>query len=532
MNRRKFLGTSINACASSILLGSMASNTFARSKLLQAIAASPCDDRVLVLVQLNGGNDGLNTIVPLNEYDALNDARSNILIPESDVIATTRYSDTGFHPNTSGLHELFENNRFSIVQGCSYENPDFSHFRATDIWMSASDASEFLDTGWLGRTFDEMYPDFPEGFPSDEHPDPVAIQMGSITSLTLQGSDGNFGLAVTSISREYALLNSFGDPAPENRAGCELDYIRQVAMDTESYNQRILEAADNQSENLADSYGDDRLSDQLKKVARLIKGGLNTKVYVVSLSGFDTHASQTEDDTTTGTHADLIQMVNDAIYGFQDDLELMDINNKVTGLVFSEFGRRVHSNASSGTDHGTAMPVMLFGTELIGDMYGSNPQLTDPDSGDVVDNVPMQYDYRSVYYSVLKDWFCLSESQLSSVFGGDSYEHIQLFNSDVVTSNPEDVEKRGNDLKSIYPHPMGSYANISFYTTGGVVRLDLYGASGNYHQVIMNKTVPKGAHEVKLERGNMKSGLYIVKMQCNGYSETKKLVVQGDYSGY
>lgn len=529
MDRRKFLGSSIKACASSVILGNFGSKALAHSNLLQAIAQAECEDRVLVLVQLNGGNDGLNTVIPLDQYDLLSQARSNVLIPENQVLPLSRYNATGFHPSGSGFHELFESNKFSIVQGCSYENPDFSHFRATDIWLTGSDSNEFLNTGWMGRDLEEVYPEFPDGFPSDQHPDPVAIQMGSVTSLALQGSSANFGVAITNISDEYASLNSYSGAAPENRAGCELDYIRRVASDTERYNIRIREAANNQSSNMSSKYADNRLARQFQNVARLIKGGLQTKVYIVSHSGYDTHALQTEDNSTTeGTHASLIQTLSDAVNAFQDDLELMEINERVTGMIFSEFGRRVASNGSNGTDHGTAMPVMLFGTELIGDMYGTNPDLLDPDSGSYVSNIPMQRDYRSVYYSVLKDWFCMSEAELSSIFSGEEYEYVELFKPGLVTGHPADrfKEERKNSIKALYPQPMDSYTNVSFTTSGGTVRLDLYEASGVFVKTLMDKNINPGPHEFKIERGNLKSGMYLLKMQCNDFTESKKLILK------
>lgn len=527
MDRRQFIGNSIKACAATAFAGGVSQKAFANSQLLQAIAGS-CTDNILVLVQLSGGNDGLNTIIPLDQYSLLSSARSNILIPENKVLGTTKYNGTGFHPSTTGMWELFESNKFSIVQGCSYNNPDLSHFRATDILMSGSDSNEFLKTGWLGRNLDQIHPDFPEGYPSEVNTDPVAVQMGSTTALALEGELSSFGLAVTSISRDYALLSGFGDPAPDSRAGCELEYIRKVAVDTDSYNARILEAAANQPKNLSTKYGSGSLSSQLKNVARLIKGGLQTRVYVVSLFGFDHHANQTDSgDTTTGSHASLLKIVSEAVCAFQDDLELMEVNKRVTGLIFSEFGRRVTSNGSNGTDHGTAMPLMLFGSELIGDMYGTNPNLA-ASNGGVVSNVPMQRDYRDVYYSILKDWFCLSEAQLSNVFGGKHYEYIELFKPGSITGNSDDKHERErtNKLSSIYPQPMDTRTTIRFNTSGGLVLVEVFDLLGIKVATVLNTKVSPGVHEVGFEKNNLKSGTYYVKMTTDNFIETKKLVVK------
>ena len=527
MDRRKFLGTSIKACAATAFTSGVMQSSFASSAIMQAISAS-CTDSILILVQLNGGNDGLNTIIPLDQYSLLSAARSNVLVPENSVLQTTQYAQTGFHPSFTDMHQLFEANKFSIVQGCSYDNPDLSHFRATDIWMSGSNADEFLRTGWAGRNLDQLYADWPNDYPNAEHPDPLAIQMGSSTALALEGGQASFGLATTSISRDYALLSGFGDAVPETYAGCELDFIRTIAVNTDAYNARILEAANNQKTNLSSKYGSGNLSSQLKNVARLIKGGMKTRVYMVSLMGFDTHANQVDNSTTTGSHASLLTQVNEAIRGFQDDIELMGVNKRVTGMIFSEFGRRVKSNGSKGTDHGTAMPVMLFGTELVGDMYGTNPDLLKPGTtSTTVDNVPMQYDYRSVYYSLLKDWFCLSSSQLDGVFGGKQYQYISLFKEGSITANEEDVQKEltSDKLYDIYPNVVDQSAIIPFNSAGGEVQLNLYDIEGHLLRTMIEKNLPSGPNRFTFERQGLRSGTYIIEMITDTTRQTKKMIL-------
>lgn len=530
MDRRKFINNSIKACASTLLVDGLVQKSFANSYLLQAIAGS-CTENVLVLVQLAGGNDGLNTIIPLDQYSALTSARSNVLIPEAKVLATRKYASTGFHPSMQGMWDLFDAKKLSIVQGCSYNKPDFSHFRATDIWMSGSDSNEFLPTGWIGRELEQLYPGYPEGFPSPANPDPLALQIGSTTSLTISGSVTSLGIAVSSISTDYALLGGFGDPAPSTRAGHELAFLRGVAVDTDSYNAQIVKAGKAQATNLSTPstlptgyLANDSLSEDLKKVARLIKGGLKTRVYIVTLPGFDTHASQTETDTTKGAHATLLNRVSKAITGFQDDLEKMGVNKRVTGMVFSEFGRRIKSNGSNGTDHGSGMPVILFGSELKGEMVGTNPII--PANATVNDNVAMQYDYRSVYYSLIKDWFCLSKTQLDAVFGGKSYPYISLFKDGSITTNLEDqqVEQRTNKLKDVFPNPMETAGLVTFNCTGGVVKMELLDMEGYSLQTLMEKEVAPGAHQLPIERNGLPSGIYFVRMKHGNFQETKKLI--------
>lgn len=527
MDRRKFIGNSIKACVVSAVSGGMITNALAKSSFLQAISGS-CTDKILVLIQMNGGNDGLNTVIPLDQYSLLSSVRSNILIPENKVLTTSKYNATGFHPSATGLHQLFEESKLSVVQGCSYNNPDLSHFRATDIWMTGSDSNEYLKTGWIGRNLDELYPGWPDEYPNDEHPDPLAIQMGSTTALGLEGASASFGIATTNITSDYALLSGFGDPSPSGYAGCYLDYIRTVAVNTDKYNARIVEAANNQKTNMSSLYGSGSVSNQLKNVARLIKGGLQTRVYVVSLSGFDTHAMQIEGDTTSGVHASLLKEISEGVRGFQDDIEKMGVNDRVTGMVFSEFGRRVNSNGSNGTDHGEAMPVMLFGSELKGDMYGTNPNLSNGKGG-VVDNVPLQYDYRCVYYSLLKDWFALSNNQLSNVFGGKEYEYIELFKPesicDVISGANTQVDQTTDRLLDVYPTAIDESGIIPFYSSGGDVQLNLYDISGHKISTIMESSVTAGSHRVTIERNNLKSGMYLIEMKTNNNRFTKKMIV-------
>lgn len=524
MNRRKFLNNTVKACAATLLTDGLWQKAFASSSMLQAIQAS-CTDNVLVIIQLAGGNDGLNTVIPLNQYSALSVARKNILIPESKVLSTKAYSGTGFHPSFSGFHSLFESNMAAVVQGCSYEDPDFSHFRATDIIMSGSDANEYLPSGWIGRELEQLYPNFPAAYPNTTMPDPLAIQAGSITNLTLDGVHGLTGIAVSNITSTYNMTTSFGDVAANSRAGNELKFLRDVSNRTSKYNTRILVAANAQKTNISTLYGTDELSQNLKNISRLIKGGMKTRVYMVTISGFDTHSNQTEEgNTTIGVHAKLLQSLSSAISGFQDDITKMGVNKRVTGLVFSEFGRRIKSNASLGTDHGAGMPMFLFGSELKGGMYGTNPVI--PMNATVRDNVAMQHDYRSVYYSLLKDWFCLSKSQLDSVFGNKTYPYLSLFKPGSIVANAEDVylEERTDALKEIYPNPMDENGIISFNSSGGQVKMEILDLEGRPVRTLMEKAMAAGSHQLRIEREELKKGIYIVQMRNGTFQASKKVV--------
>src|ERR1051325_3200497 len=187
MKRRDFIKSSVPVSILPLLLGGYNFRAYGRSRYLEALVASGTEtDHVLVIVQMNGGNDGLNTVIALDEYSALANARSNILLPENKVLKLT--DATGLHPSMTGLQSLYIANKLCVVQGVTYPNPNFSHFRATDIWLSASDYNQIVPDGWVGRYLDQEYPDFPNGYPNVVMPDPVAIQIGSVISPTRSGS--------------------------------------------------------------------------------------------------------------------------------------------------------------------------------------------------------------------------------------------------------------------------------------------------------------------------------------------------------
>lgn len=369
-----------------------------------------------MLIQLNGGNDGLNTVIPFEYYDAYYKARSNIAIPMDKVLRLHGNDKTGLHPSMPELQQLYETGKLTIIQGVSYPQPNFSHFRATDIWLTGADAGQVVPTGWAGRYLDEEYPQFPRDYPNTDMPDPLAIQVGSLVSPALQGPALTMGMAISNPNNFYDLINDRSTPAPSTRAGDQLDYIREMAAKTDQYAGVIKKAAQKVTRQ-SDCYpptGKNPLADQLKIVARLIAGGLKTRFYLVSMGGFDTHAKQTDNkDTTTGNHAKLLARLSEAINAFQDDLVGFQVEDRVIGMTFSEFGRRIQSNASGGTDHGAAAPVFIFGSKVQAGIIGHNP--TWPDQLTVNDNLAMQYDFRSVYSTLLEKWFLADQVTAESV---------------------------------------------------------------------------------------------------------------------
>ena len=389
----------------------MSFRAWADSPLLQTAARGLGEGRVVVLIQLNGGNDGLNTVIPLGQYDAYHAARANIAIPEDKVLRLKGFDQTGLNPAMPEMQWLFEAGKLAIILGVSYPQPNFSHFRATDIWLTGADAGQILPTGWAGRYLDERYPQFPQNYPNADMPDPLAIQVGSLVSPALQGPALTMGMAISNPNSFYDLINDKSEPVSDSRAGDQLAYIREMAVKTDQY-AGVIKAAAQKVTKQSDCYpapGKNPLADQLKIVARLVAGGLRTQFYLVSMGGFDTHARQVEpSDPTTGAHAKLLARLSEAINAFQDDLTLLQVSDRVMGMTFSEFGRRIQSNASGGTDHGAAAPVFVFGENVQGGVIGQNPSW--PDKLTVNDNIAMQYDFRSVYSTLLEKWFLSDET--------------------------------------------------------------------------------------------------------------------------
>lgn len=208
------------------------------------------DDRVLVLIQLNGGNDGLNTFVPLDQYDNLALNRANVLIQENQILGLNGTVKNGMHPSMTELRNLFNDGLVSVVQNVGYPNQDYSHFRSTDIWMSGADSDQYLETGWAGRYLQSQHPDYPTGYPNTDNPDPLAIQIGAVVSLALMGDSFPMGMGIVDPTFFYQFVNDIPEPAPNTPYGQELEFIRLVTQKAQVYYESVKNAAEN-GQNLA-----------------------------------------------------------------------------------------------------------------------------------------------------------------------------------------------------------------------------------------------------------------------------------------
>lgn len=524
MKRRDFLKMSTMATLAYSINGNPI-HAYGENHLLSMIAKTRGNnDNILVLVQMSGGNDGLNTIIPLDKYSELSNARSNILINQADVLPLSGQTNTGFHPAMTGLQDIFNTGRMNIVQGVSYPDPNFSHFRSTDIMFSASDSNVDIDTGWVGRYLDFRFPGAPLNYPDPNvFMDPLAIQIGSSISSLFSGANGLNGLAVSSIDSFYQIVSGTVDPAPATPAGHELTYIRFIAQQTQSYTQVLQNAAALQPANMVPYPANNSLADQLKIVARLIGGGLKTPVYMVNIGGFDTHDNQVDAvDHKIGEHADRLTKLSEAIAAFQADITAMGKQDKVTGCTVTEFGRRVKSNASVGTDHGAGAPMMVFGTKVNPTVIGSSPNL--PANATASDNVPMQHDFRQVFGTILVDWFGVSKPDAEMILNGNPFTMLPIFKYAVGTQESP-VRSTQLSLEQNYPNPFRTHTTIRFTTSGGMVQIILYDQMGKMLKVLYENEVPAGTFEFGVDRDALPAGIYYYQMLAEHQTMTQKMII-------
>jgi uncharacterized protein (DUF1501 family) len=527
MKRRHFVQYTAAGVLLPKLLNGFGVKALGESPWMKAMTDTTVDtDRVLVLIRLDGGNDGLNTVVPLDQYDKLANARPQVILPQQSILPLADNDSLGLHPSLSGLHDLYANGKLKIIQSVGYPNPNFSHFRSTDIWMTGADADEVLNSGWAGRYLNEEFPNFPADFPNEAMPDPLSLEIGASLSLTLQGPFAGMGMSVVDPSEFYELVDGVITPAPAGPAGELLQHVRTVKRQSNAYGQVIVNAF-NKSTNLVSYPADNVLAEQLKIVARLIAGGLKTRIYLVSLGGFDTHDAQVvAGDTTRGEHADLLRMLSGAISAFQKDIEQMGVADRVSGMTFSEFGRRIISNYSNGTDHGSAAPLLLFGKAIEGGVLGDNPNI--PPNANEDSNLPMQYDFRSVYATVLQDWFCVQQESLRNILFQD-YQSLPIFQE--VGCMPTAVRDRnrqaGRQLLHIYPNPFTHWTRLRFQSAGGPIILQVFNDAGQLVATPAHAIFPKGEHQIDWHAEELPAGRYYVRIQQGGVQQVQGCVKVG-----
>lgn len=366
MNRRNFLTLTGTFTGGALLLPDFLHAFGSQPNL---VMGEPC----LVFIQLNGGNDGLNTFVPYDNplYYQL---RSKIALSKDSVIS--KNNGMAFHPALKNFAEIQQKGDMSILQNVGYPEPNRSHFRSQEIWQTASASNQYLSEGWLGRYLDLQ---------CKEHQSTAGINLDAIDNLALKGKEPNF---ITVKDPNRFKIRTDKDDTVKLSDNPQLDFVRKIAYSVTEGAEEIQQALTKSTAEM--SYPKTNLGKNLEWIARLIKGNLNSKVYYTSQNGYDTH------DNQLAIHQRNLEDLNDAVYSFYKDLKQANLLQNVTIVVFSEFGRRVKDNGN-GTDHGTAAPLFVIGGNNRGKVLGSNPDLSDLDEGDL----KYQIDFRSVYASLL-----------------------------------------------------------------------------------------------------------------------------------
>jgi uncharacterized protein (DUF1501 family) len=409
-NRRDFLKSSL-AASTLVSMGASTVPTFL-SHSARAAADAKSNERILVVVQLIGGNDGLNTVVP-HGIDGYTKFRRALRIPTSQIQKITK--EIGLHPSMGGMAKLLEESRLSVVQGVGYPNPDRSHFRSMEIWETARTETGALETGWLGRVLDAN--------PAAPGTDIPALHVGS-RSLPLAFRAKKSQIPSLERLDQYRLQLA-GDDATKRAARDAIDGVARMDPGRDDpllgFLRRSTLAAYDSSKRLeqlakpsgTSKYPNFNLAKRLELIAQIIKAGFGTRIYYTSLDGFDTHANQ------LGSHTGLLTELSDSIAAFHADLAGAGQADRVALLTFSEFGRRAAENASAGTDHGAAAPLFVVGPVSKPGLVGDHPSFDKLDDGDLIHHT----DFRRVYASLLDTWLGLPSGPIV----GPEFLPIELF---------------------------------------------------------------------------------------------------------
>ena len=519
MKRRQFLHKSLHAAAGTALFSNLGMAATGSAPLHSLLPISPDNEHVLVIIYLNGGNDGLNTVVPLNQLSLLNRLRPHVFLPEGQLLRLPG-TDVALHPSLPGLQEMYREGKLKVIRGAGYPEQNYSHFRSTDIWMSGSDADQLVGSGWLGRYLHVAYPNFPEDYPNEAMPDPLSIEMGYANSLLFQGPLSNMSVVLQGESDFYELVRE--DEQEVDAAtlyGDRLAHVKLVRRHSQVYGRAIKAAADRVPRQA--TYPDSSLGEQLKIVARLIAGGMHTPVYKVELGGFDTHANQVEaGDTSQGAHANLLRELDEAITAFMADLNFLGIQDRVMGMTFSEFGRRIVSNASLGTDHGAAGPLFMFGNLVEGGLLGQDYLL---DSGmSYEDNLAYQHDFRQIYGSVLEQWLCVDPVDIRTSLLGDfaSLPLVQASACNALTQNNL-LGAAGRPWINVNPNPVINDALVTFESLGEALTVEILDIQGRKIRTVVQGKYRKGQHQMWATTSDLSAGTYIFQILSRDFRQAK-----------
>lgn len=538
MIRRDFLkfGAKVGAATTAlpIMLGGIPLRALGRSPLESLLAQSATsNDKILVIIQLAGGNDGLNCLVPYSD-PLYKEYRPTLgLDKTTDGLLTLSDRDTlAFTKEMSGMHQLYGDKKMVVLQNVGYPSPDLSHFRGTDIWNTATDSSRFANTGWIGRMLSTLNPDYPPStIPAGSFP--LALQFGSSLTNMFFSENGGMGIVINTLPEDDSASTHLYDPTPipATIPYQELEYVRTIEKETEVYSQSIVDRKVTTNKVTYPTTG--KLGAQLAGAAQLIASGFTTKIYLVTQAGYDTHSNQATD------HPDLMSELSGCIKAFQDEMESLGMADKVALMTYSEFGRRPQENGS-GTDHGTAAPLFVVGTQVVAGVRGNDPQL----AADKLVNGNLayeaQHDFRNIYASIMYEWLLdgtdiekdelvksvLTASASQTFSNNGDWTKLGIFKNQPSTAVYGDEFTPGLMLMENYPNPASVATTIEFALPETMdVRLGIFNSQGIEVARAVDEKLSIGSHRVTVNTAKLPTGNYMYRLATAKGEVAKRMVI-------
>ena len=537
MKRRNFIKLTSSASA----LGLFPYEITSALKVAENFLDCNITNRKLVLINLAGGNDGLNTVIPIDGYDLYSNLRPTIRVPDSGANSFINLDSTlpdnqqlGLHPTLVGLKNIYDSGILRILQSVGYPSQNKSHFASTDIYNTGNDGNSWLnggDSGWIGRFMESYYYDLVESS------FPLGVEIGSKSgSLGFHG-EAEHGLAINIEGQDasgfYSILSGLGGLPPEyipdSHYGEELQYIIQNDQLSNTYSEAISNAFNNGTN--SNDYEDTDISNQLKTVARLISGGLQSKIYLVQLRGFDTHFSQIQSQNDViGRHSELLTELDGAISKFMIDVQSQGFDGDIVGLTFSEFGRKAKENGNLGTDHGEIAPMFVFGTPVNGGVSGINVDLTEANENNNWQIQSYQYDYRQTIGTLLQDYLGADNQAIDATFfdntNNDSFSNNKI--SELIKpeysveencyTNTLSINESISKLLTVSPNPFNSSIILSGYNYNGDISFKVYDL--NSKLVLEGNTLM----DTPIIITGIMNGIYFIKLTFENRVETHRII--------
>ncbi len=513
-NRRSFLQTLGLGGAGATLMMNGIPMAFGQPTPLTTALGNADSGRVLLIIRLQGGNDGLNTIVPIYDYDRYANARPTIRHEMADIhklsndFGVPKYLQNSIEP-------IWEGGCMKVVQGTGYDNQNLSHFTGTDN-MSRGTDDDLVETGVYGRHFQEIYPDYLLNLPDA----PPAVQIGGVGDIMFTGNESNFAFTIANTRQLERIIESdaFYDVAdiPDCTRGSQLKYVRGILNTTLKYSGVIKDAANTQTNTV--EFPDTNLGRALAIISKTVKARMGTCVYMVSLNGFDTHANQPD------RHQELLTNISESVTAFYKDLEPTGRDRDVLTMTFSEFGRRVRENGSNGTDHGAAAPMMLFGPALNGNGFiGEHPSLANLTRGG---NLRHTTDYIDVYGTVMQDWLCVDPSVINESIPRP-YTALDLgFDCSSSVRNHDYIVRENFEHTPIYDQERVSVRIDNNFSEN--YKISLYNIIGQNLGVVFDDTLEPGLHDISIsdKLPRLTPGVYIYSINKSSRNYSKKIIIR------